>query len=460
MLELATGAGKTFIAGMLIETARERGHRVLFIVDAISLVDQTLNAFYGEGLFDLGVIQADHPMTNWAAPILIASVQTLQRQGMPRNVGLVIVDEAHCQNRWLIEVMASEEFADIPFIGLSATPWSRGLGHIWDDLIKPVTMRELIDLGFLCPFRVYASAHPDLKGVKTVGGDYHEGQLGEVMGDAALVADIVTTWRRLGEDRPTVAFCVDRAHARKVQARFVEAGIGCGYIDAYTDRIERNTIRQQLDRGEISVVANVGCLTKGVDWALGCIILARPTKSEMLFVQMVGRGLRVNEGIPDCVILDHADNTLRLGFVTDIHHAELCTAKKGERKAEARDKPEALPKECSACAFLKPPKTPDCPQCGFKPEKQSEIQEAAGELVAVTSARMKADKAEKQSWYSQLRSIQISRKYQNGWVANTYRKKFGVWPRGLAESIATPTPQVEAFVQSTLIRHAKARRAA
>jgi DNA repair protein RadD len=289
---------------------------------------------------------------------------------------------------------------------------------------------------------------------RTLAGDYHEGQLSGVMSDGALIADIVSTWKKLGEGRPTVAFCVDRAHAAKVQARFLEAGIGCGYIDSYTERGERNRIRQQLDRGEISVVANVGCLVKGVDWALGCIILARPTKSEMLYVQMVGRGLRVNDGIPDCIILDHADNTLRLSFVTDIFHGELCKAIKGERKAQPVK--EALPKECSACSFLKPPKIHECPACGFKPERQSEIEEEAGELIEITRARMKADKSEKQAWFSQLQTIARERRYTDGWVSQTYRKRFGVWPAGLSRNRPTQaTTEVRNFVKYQLIRFAK-----
>lgn len=456
ILAIATGGGKTFIAAMIIASAREKNPnaRIMFVVDAISLVDQTVEAFYNEGLYDIGVIQADHPLTNWAKPILIASVQTLQRRGMPAGLTLVIVDEAHCQNEWLKSIMASGEWADVPFIGLSATPWSKGLGHVYDDLLIPVRMQELIDRGLLSPFKVFAASHPDLASVKTVAGDYHEGQLADVMSDGELVADIVSTWRRLGQGRPTVAFCVDRAHAKKVQTRFVDAGIPWGYIDAYTDRTERRRIREQLDRGEIKGVASVGCLTKGVDWALGCIILARPTKSEMLFVQMVGRGLRVNEGIPDCIILDHADNTLRLGFPTDIHHAELCKAVKGERKVQERK--QALPKECPSCTFLKPPKIHECPSCGFKPERRSDIEEQDGELVEITRARTKADKAEKQRWHAQLRGIAADRGYSRGWVANTYRKRFGVWPRGIDElRITRPEPDVLSYVKATLIRYAK-----
>jgi DNA repair protein RadD len=458
MLALATGAGKTFIAAMMIETARAKGVRVLFVVDAVSLIDQTIAAFYGEGLYDIGVIQADHPMTDWSKPILIASVATLRRRGMPPGVGLVIVDEAHCMDSWLTGIMQSGEWADVPFIGLSATPWAKGLGLVYDDLIVPVTMQELIDLKLLSPFRVFASAHPDLSSVKTERGDYHEGQLATVMSDAALIADIVQTWIRRGENRPTFAFCVNRAHAKKVQARFIEAGIPWGYIDGFTERTERLEIKRQLERGEIKGVSSVGCLTKGVDWAIGCIILARPTKSEMLFVQIVGRGLRVNEGIPDCIVLDHSDTTLRLGFPTDIHHAELCKAEKGERQRQQQDTQTPLPKECPACAFLKPAKVHECPACGFKPEKQSDIEEADGELVEMTAAKRRASMSEKQDWHAMLRSIQRTRSYSQGWVAQTYRKRFGVWPKGIDEFASKPPSQeVQNFVRGHMIRFVKGR---
>jgi DNA repair protein RadD len=342
MLQLPTGAGKTFVAADIFRSARERNPdvRLLFIVDAVSLIDQTVEALYAQGLYGIGVIQADHMMTDWSKPIQVASVQTLQRRKMP-EADIVIVDEAHRQNEWLQHVMASDEWAKVPFIGLSATPWSKGLGNHFDDLLMPVSMQELIDQGFLSPFRVFAAAHPDLGGVKVQQGDYATGQLSDVMSEGALIADIVDTWKLRGEYRPTFAFCVDRAHAKKVQRKFEDAGVPCGYIDAYTEVPDRVALRAKLEAGEVKVSANVGCLTTGVDWPVGCIILARPTKSEMLYVQMIGRGLRVNDGMNDCVILDHADNTLRLGFVTDspaqhaLHPEEGRAHQAGKERAPA-----------------------------------------------------------------------------------------------------------------------------
>jgi superfamily II DNA or RNA helicase len=117
---------------------------------------------------------------------------------------------------------------------------------------------------------------------------------------------------------------------------------------------ERIEVRRKFASGDYAVVCNVGVLTMGVDWDVRCIILARPTKSEMLFVQIIGRGLRPAADKDHCLILDHSDTTSRLGFVTDIHHDELDD---GDRRiSSARDRVK-LPKECPMCACLRPPTT-------------------------------------------------------------------------------------------------------
>lgn len=449
MLQAATGFGKTAVAASIVRSALARGKRILFIVDAISLVDQTIRAFWADGIQDLGVIQASHEMTNWQQPVQIASVQTLQRRGMP-EADLVMVDEAHCQSEWLAGIMASEEWANVPFIGLSATPWSKGLGNIYDDLLKPTSIGELIKQGYLSKFRCYAPSHPDLKGVKLVAGDYHEGQLSEIMGDDVLVGDIVETWKKLGEQRPTLVFAVDRAHAAKLNKRFLAAGIASEYVDAFTDREEREAIRKRFESGWTKVVCNIGTLTKGVDWAVGCIVLARPTRSEMLYVQMVGRGLRVNEFIDDCIILDHADNALRMGLVTDIDRDELCTKAKGE-KAE-KSKPEKLPKECPKCQFLKPAGVRECPACSFVPEPSSDITEGRGELVQITSGR--PDAAEKRSFYAQLLGYAKLNGKSDKYALAVFRERYDAWPHAKnGVKPINPTPETLSYIKSRQIAY-------
>lgn len=460
MLQAVTGFGKTVLAAHIIEAARARNKRVLFCVPAISLIDQTVERFASHGVTCVGVMQCQHPGTDAAQPVQVASVQTLQRRKVPQ-ADLVLVDEAHLRFRFVSQWMRQPEWQSVPFIGLSATPWSRGLGQDYDDLIVAASMKELIAGGFLAPFKVFAPSHPDLASVRVVGGDYREDDLAGVMNQPKLVADVVSTWLKLGEGRPTLLFAVDRAHARRLAAEFEAAGVPTGYVDAATPRPEREAIGRRLANGQISVVCNVGCLTTGIDWDVRCIVLARPTKSEMLFVQIVGRGLRTAAGKSDCLVLDHSDTTLRLGFATDIHHDHLDT---GERQATARQKRERavpLPKECSACSALKPAGVHVCPACGFAPERQSLIEEREGELVAIKGRQKEgtqASKEDQQRFYAMLLSYAEDRGYAAGFVGHKFKERFGTWPRGLIDEPLEPDAQFLSWLRSRQIAFAKRRR--
>lgn len=457
--QLPTGAGKTRLAAEIVNGALRKGNTVAFTVPAISLIDQTVESFALEGIKDVGVMQASHELQNMAMPVQVCSVQTLAKRGCP-DVDVVVVDECHMRFKVISEWMAKRP--NVTFVGLSATPWARGMSDDWQDLVCPVRMQDLIDQGFLSPFRVYAPSHPDLSGVKTVAGDYHEGQLAEVMSDRVLVADIVSTWLRLANWQPTLVFAVDRAHAAKLQAEFAAAGVPMGYCDAMVDRIERRVLFDRMARREIAGIVNVGTLTTGVDADVRCIVLARPTKSEMLHVQIVGRALRTAPGKSEALILDHADNHARLGFVTDIHHDRLLSGK--ERARTRKEKGEPLPKECPACNTLKQPKVRECPVCGFEPTRTSDIEPEDGELQEITrgSKKIKHSMADKREFYGQVLWIARERGKALGWVAHTYRDKFGVWPIGEVKTAGAmqPGPEVLAFVKSKAIRFAKRKGAA
>lgn len=460
MLQLPTGAGKTRIASEVINLARAKGNRVIFTVPAISLVDQTAREFYAEGIRDVGVMQANHPMTDASKPVQIASIQTLQRRSIP-EAGLVIVDEAHKVFDFVGDWMARDEWLGVPFIGLSATPWTKGLGRLYDALIVGSTTAELIEAGYLSPFKVFAPSHPDLKGVRTVAGDFHEGDLAKVMNP--LIGDVVTTWLERGEGRPTLCFAVDRKHAAMLQEQFEGAGVTCGYVDKDTPLVEREAIRKRFARGDLKVVCNVGVLTTGVDWDVRCIILARPTKSEILFTQIIGRGLRTADGKSECLILDHSDSTLRLGFVTDIHHDRLDGGKLSDANAPVEPKA-AAPRECPKCSRLVPRGAAQCPSCGHKPERASGgVEWREGELIELDSVRRKqnadAGWPEKVSFMRQLKAHALVKGKAEGWVAHKYRAKFGVWPNDPRVRYVLPaagvTPEVASWLKAQAIRYAK-----
>lgn len=452
VLQLPTGAGKTRTAAEIVNGALAKGNRVAFTVPAISLVDQTVAAFESEGINAIGVMQASHPRTNCFEPVQVVSVQTLGRRRRP-DADVVIVDECHQQHKAIADWMDDDDRR--LFVGLSATPWARGMADRWQDLIVPVRMQDLIDQKFLSPFRVYAPSHPDLSGVKIVKGDYQTDQLGEVMGGGTLVADVVQTWKERGQGLPTLVFAVNRAHAAQLVQQFADAGIRMGYCDAHVDLVERQLLFAQMARGEIAGIVNIATLTTGVDADVRCVVLARPTKSEMLFVQMIGRGLRTAPGKDECVILDHADNHARLGFVTDIHHDRLLDGK--QRHSTRSEKGEPMPKECGSCGMLKPPKVHKCPKCGFAPERQSDVEVEEGKLVEFKPKPPRHSKDEKQKFWSMARWVDLERGKGGRLAKALYKSKFGCWPQGLASTPVKPDGAFLAYEHSRRIAYAKSK---
>ena len=193
VIQAPTGFGKTVLSAHIVSGAHAKRNRVAMCVPRLSLVDQTFDRFVQNGINpgDMGVMQASHPWSRPNAPIQICSIPTIAARGFP-EVSFVIVDENHLQfdviNRWIAKR------PEMIFVGLSATPWAKGMGDRWDDLIIPTSIAELIEQGYLSKFRVFSPSHPDLSGVKIVAGDYHEGQLSERMSGASIVADVVGTW--------------------------------------------------------------------------------------------------------------------------------------------------------------------------------------------------------------------------------------------------------------------------
>lgn len=461
VIQAPTGAGKTVIAAALVNMARNKDKRILFCVPALSLIDQTVQRFRQNGIFEIGVIQSQHEMTDGRQPVQVCSVQTLARRKIPQ-ADVVIVDECHIMFKVYDSWMADPAWKHVPFIGLTATPWAKGMGADgrWDKLIIGTTTEELIERNHLSNFKCYAPAHPDLSGVKTVLGDYEAKGLGEAMDKGHLVADIVSTWLERGEGRSTICFAVNRVHAKHIETQFKEAGVAAEYMDAFTDMEDRAAIIERFATGETKVICNVGVLTTGFDADVRCIILARPTKSEILYTQMVGRGLRTADGKDHLLLLDHSDTTLRLGFVTDIHKTELDDGKATRAIAE---RPTPKPKECQSCHFLKPPKTIKCPACGFQPTPQNQVETANGELYEL--GRNKAVKpnethpSEYQRWFSQFMRYAALRGYKKGWAFYAYQDKFRHPPPGWLSDRAADmiSPDVDSWIRSRNIRKAKSK---
>lgn len=454
ILSLGCGAGKTKIASDIFHMARAKGKRCLFVADQITLIDQTIEAFYEEGHREIGAIQGNHPMTDYSRPVQVASIQTLARRALP-EFDLAIFDEIHTCFQTHRDII--EDNPNKPIIGLSATPWTRGLGNTFDCLIVPATAQELIDAGRQLPLVAYAPFSPDLSKVKIKAGEYDEGALSIVMQDNKLVADAVQTWKDLGEGRPTLGYAVDRAHGQMMCDRFNKAGIPSGYIDGDTPKTDRDMMKSLVEGGTIKVVWSIGTMIKGVDWLVSCGIDCQPTKSHMRHVQKCGRVVRTTTGEQHGLWLDHAGNCLRLGMPVDIIRIELCTKQKGEKSdGEAMNtKPTSLCPKCKAV------KTAKVCVCGYESKKESDLSEGAGQLARIDGGKAGPKKAEptlfeRQEWYAQLRGYQLAKNKSDGWLAHAYKDKFGAYPNDMRNVLPMKVgPEVSNYIKAKAIRYAK-----
>lgn len=468
VVQAATGAGKTKIAATIVEGALSKKGRVAFIVPAIALVDQTVEAFWNEGIRDVGVIQANHEMTDWSKPVQICSIQTIKRRAAYPEATVVIFDEVHQFHEAHKTWIEHPDWQKVPMIGLSATPWTRGLGKYFESLLVAATTDELIKQGYLSKFKVFATGHPDLSDVKMVAGDYHEGQLSEAMQQGSLTADIVRTWQEKWGKGKTLCFGVDKLHAKSIQERFLHAGVSCGYQDAETTPLERREIRKKFHNGDYQVVSNIQTLTTGVDWDVRCLILARPTHSEMLYVQIIGRALRTAPGKDFALILDHSDTTQKLGFVTEVHHEQLSNGKPITK--ETREKKTPLPKECSHCSILKPRNVIKCPHCGHEEKLESRIMERDGDLVElngssgrskITGKKFELSPMDKGKFFAELKALAIQRGYKPGWAAQKYKSRVGAWPNHMIADIAPAkavSPSTALWVRAEAVKWAKSQK--
>lgn len=468
MLYSPTGSGKTEIGMSVIKGAVAKGKRVVFLCNRINLVGQASKRFYRAGI-PHGVIQGDNTR-NIDLPVIVASIQTVARRGMP-DCDLIVIDEAH-------GVAGSKDFRQViitrsavPVIGLSATPFSKGLGKhyaelggaLFEAMTVATSIQQLIDDKYLVDCDIYAPSEPDMTGIKTSKNtfgeiDWSDADIGRAVDKPQLIGDIVQHWLKLSNGLPTVCFASNIAHSQHIVESFRAVGVAAEHIDCYTSEEERAAILHRVETGETTIISNVGILTEGWDFpACRTMILARPTRSMIRYIQMIGRVLRPHETKERALVLDHSGTVQRLGFPTDDFDLELDDGK--PKSAEKKKPEESLPKKCPECHHMKPPKVSVCPKCGFKASRQSEIEEIEGELQLLKKGQKKFTQQDKQRVYSELLAIKSARGYNDGWLNHKYRAYFGVWPKGMLEYAIEPSPEIKSWVTSQNIRWAKSQEA-
>lgn len=378
-----TGAGKTTIAGEMIRAALARGKRIAFLAHRKELIGQASAKLTDLGV-PHGVIQGGRTDTRAWLPVHVASVQTLKNR-IFQAPDLVFVDECHrARARTYEELLARWPAAVV--VGLTATPVrtdGRGLGDLFDVMIPCPDIGELTSLGYLVPSRVFAPANVDLSNVRVTGDDFDQAQLAAALDTKELVGDIVAHWRRLAADRLTVAFAVNRDHARHIRDEFRGAGVRAESLDSHTRPRLRDQLLADLAGGAIRVLSSVGVLCEGWDCPpVSCAILARATVSLSLYLQMVGRILRPFLNKFDGLVLDHAGNVAIHGLPDDPRAWALRMDK--DKAAKPR---KVNPKVCPECYTVYGAAARECRPCGWvfttaEPRRPDVVE---GELAEVSA---------------------------------------------------------------------------
>jgi DNA repair protein RadD len=380
LLVSPTGSGKTVIATHMVDATQKKGSRAVFVVDRLSLIDQTSATFYAEDI-DHGIIQGDHPNYDPSLPVQIASQQTLARRKWP-EAKVIFIDEAHTVTETVKKRITPR---DTIAIGLTATPFTKGLGKLYDVVVNVTTTNKLIKDGFLSKYRIYAPSEPDMTGVKIVAGEYEQEEAGKRA--MKVVGDCVAEYLKLGEGKKFICSAVNVAHVMELQKQFQAAGIVCAtytYKDLADDRADIVKEFRKPDsniRGLITVTA----ASKGFDVPdIGVVIMARPlNKSLAEHIQFFGRGLRTAPGKEECIILDHSGNCKHFWddwndfFETGV--MELDDGKKKE-KPKAKEKAEPSMMKCPKCSALHKA-MPHCPSCGHQYAVKASVKHETGELV-------------------------------------------------------------------------------
>jgi superfamily II DNA or RNA helicase len=466
LLVLPTGSGKTVMAAAMMRRAVEGGQRALFLAPRRELVAQTCGKLAG---LRHGVILAGaEARQDLYASVQVASIDTLLSRVVRRrrltlpDFDLVIVDEAHLS----ITAARTALLALWPKalrIGLTATPTrkdGRALGLLYDVLIEPATTAELVREKFLVPARYFSLSEPDLSRVQIVAGDYHAGELESAVNRPELVGDVVAHWLKHAGTRRTVVFATSIAHSAALCAEFLRAGVAAEHVDANTPQVLREETFERFRSGQTQVLTNCFLASYGFDLpALSCVVLARPTRSLMLYLQMVGRGLRIAEGKTDCLVLDHSGSVHRHGFAHDERlwtlHGERALIERKKSPAEARETKQLTCPDC-ACVFAGGRL---CPTCGyyFAP-KGKEVRTLEGELIEI-GADLEPEQCDQLAFFAQLRGVAREKNYKPGWAAYKFKERFGEWPPRRFESVIAAQPSIETrrWVKSRAIAWLKAR---
>ena len=433
---LSTGGGKTVIFCHIAKQTKLNGKNVLILVHRVELLRQTSKALLKSNV-EHGLINPKYSQ-DLSKNVQIASVQTLvNRLDKIKKPDLIIIDEAHhaTAGSWRKII---EYFSDALILGVTATPIrgdGTGLNFIFDSLVIGPQTSDLIEMGYLVKPIIYApKTNIDLSEVKIVRGDYDSKEVQKIIDKPKIIGSAVEHYKKICPGVPTVVFCVSVKHAEHVAQEFRNNGFKSYSVDGEMDDDQRNRILNGLGNGEVEVVTSCDLISEGTDIpAIGCAILLRPTQSLGLYIQQVGRALRLSDGKDKAIILDHVGNVLNHGFPDEDRNWSL-EGKKRTKKTIKEDLKDIRIRQCEQCYIVHEP-ADICPNCGFVYKtKYRTPQEIEGELIEIKRQdqikkrelkEQKKKEIKNAKTMSELLVLQKKYGFKNGWARFQYNMKTG-----------------------------------
>ncbi len=431
LVQLPTGGGKSVIFAELIRRAKEKGRDTLFLVHRRELIYQAAAHLERVGV-QAGIIMAGEPYH--PAQVQLASRDTLSRRLGRTDLGrygLVVYDECHhSPSKTSMEILSRVNGAHV--IGFTATPIRKGgqlLGDVFDAMVCGPTIPELQSRGFLCDTEYMSLPPPDLSEVETSGGDYTEKGLQE-KAVPKLIGGVVDHYLSYGGKKGIIFSCGQK-HSYYLREDFARHGRAAIVIDSRTPDDERKKLEADFRSADTGILINCGIFTEGYDLPdCDTLVLARPTKSLGLYLQMAGRGLRPAPG-KRLLIIDHGANVYRHGFVEDAREWSLEKSK--PKDAIQQEQSDRIKKyaACPECGAMITGKV--CGTCGHEvtnleiARNVRELKHCGLQLVAKKIKRRLEPRATPAQWRGII-SYCALKGWRLGTAAHRFKARFGVLP--------------------------------
>ena len=362
-LVLPTGSGKSIVIAKVAKHFHKAGKgRFLMLTHVSELIEQNYEKvcqFVDKS--DVGIYSSGLKRREKDRKITFAGIQSIANKRTP-DFGVIMVDEAHLINT-KVEGNYRKFLAKHPeavVIGLTATPYRMNNGYInegdeslFDDLIYPdgTNIAELIKDGYLSRLKSKGSEIGfSMKGVKKTNGDFNKKQMNEVLNKQKDIENCVKEIIERTQDyKHVIVFCAGIEHTENVAFEFSKNGETSGFVHGKCK--DRDAIIDAFKKGFIKFLTNPNILTTGFDFPdIDCVVMLRPTHSTALYVQMVGRGMRLKSHTDHCMVLDYVGNIERHGSLLDLN---------------VRGKTEAM-KRCPNCMEIIKSTCSQCPECDFE----------------------------------------------------------------------------------------------